>query len=150
MTFPLSAGDEPSADQLNETADQVAVLSAKVTATISTSQTTASTSFVDLATSGPAQTVTVGPSGCVEVVLTGNLSNSAGNYAVMGVAVSGATTAAASDVTSLQHFGTSPRRGSYVALMTGLTPGSTTFTAKYRVTGGTGTFVDRNIIVKPY
>jgi hypothetical protein len=33
--------------------------------------------------------------------------------------------------------------------VTGLTPGSTTFTAKYDVTGGTGTFANRSIVVVP-
>jgi hypothetical protein len=36
-----------------------------------------------------------------------------------------------------------------VALHTDLTPGSNTFTAKYRVASGTGTFLSRRIVVFP-
>jgi hypothetical protein len=151
VTISIPAGARLLESLIGQVVDALNKLLAAdpVTALVATSQTTTSTSYVDLTTAGPAQTVTVGASGIVEVVLTGNLSNSGSNYSVMGVALSGANTAAASDVTSLQHFGTAPHRGSYVAVLTGLTPGSTTFTAKYRVTGGTGTFVDRAIIVRP-
>ena len=144
----LPPGIPPGGLEIEEIVDQIAALSNAVTATIATSQTTASTSYVDLATVGPAQTVTVRPSGLVKVTLTGNLSNSGANYSVMGVTLSGANVVAAVDTTSLQHFSTAPHRGSYTALITGLTAGVTTFTAQYRVTGGTGTFVDRNIIVE--
>jgi hypothetical protein len=74
----------------------------------------------------------------------------------MGFAVSGATTLAASDAQSLVAGilggGGAPRpdmQGSATYLVTGLTAGSNTFTAKYRVDGSTGTFANRNIIVIP-
>ena len=40
-------------------------------------------------------------------------------------------------------------QGSATIYVTGLTAGSTTFTAKYDVTTGTGTFVNRTIIIVP-
>jgi hypothetical protein len=40
-------------------------------------------------------------------------------------------------------------RASATSVITGLTPGSNTFTAKYRITGGTGTWRDRDIVVIP-
>jgi hypothetical protein len=40
-------------------------------------------------------------------------------------------------------------QGSGTYLVTGLTPGPTTFTAKYRVTSGQGTFAMRSIVVVP-
>ena len=40
-------------------------------------------------------------------------------------------------------------QASYTDLLTGLSAGSTTFTLKYRVTAGTGTFTNRTIAVIP-
>ena len=40
-------------------------------------------------------------------------------------------------------------QGSGTYLVSGLSPGSTTFTAKYRVTSGQGTFAMRSIVVVP-
>ncbi len=45
--------------------------------------------------------------------------------------------------------GSSAVQGSATFFVTGLTAGSNTFTAKYRVTGGTGTYLNRTIIVIP-
>jgi len=45
--------------------------------------------------------------------------------------------------------GTNFTRASATSVITGLTPGSNTFTAKYRITGGTGTWRDREIVVVP-
>jgi hypothetical protein len=74
----------------------------------------------------------------------------------MSFAVSGASTVAASDIRSLaREHGTSSSTGyiqaSAVYVVTGLTNGSNTFTAKYRVSGTTGTdaFANRSIIVVP-
>jgi hypothetical protein len=74
----------------------------------------------------------------------------------MGFAVSGATTVAASEAKSLafgQSGGITPptvtQQASATFLVSGLTAGANTFTAKYAVSGGTGTFVNRSIIVMP-
>ena len=114
---------------------------------------TTSTSFTDLATPGPAITKTTGTSALVAVY--GLVSNdTAGVSALMSYAVTGATSAAASDTRSVTYQPGSVAaarsiRASAVTLHTGLTAGSNTFTAKYRVTGGTGTFNNRRIAVLP-
>lgn len=119
------------------------------TTSVATSQTTTSTSYTDLATAGPAATVTIGANGLALVIITGKLFNSGVNDTFMGYAVSGANTVAATDTTAQVVNSTPGQRNSTMSLLTGLTPGSTTFTAKYRVAAGTGTFSDRNIIVIP-
>lgn len=118
---------------------------------VATSQGTATTSFTDLATVGPAVTVTIGANGLALVTIGGGLLNgTGGGYAIMSFAVSGATTQAATITYSIQNKNPSDDRMSGAFLLTGLTPGSTTFTAKYEaLVGGTATFVDRRIAVVP-
>lgn len=120
---------------------------------VATAQTTTSTSYADLATTGPAVTVTIGASGMAMVFINAKLDNNTGGYdSHMSFAISGATTLAADDKYGIQNvvFG-----AAYVTqqgaphLLTGLTPGSTTFTAKYRVGGNTGTFTFRHLSVIP-
>jgi hypothetical protein len=118
--------------------------------TVGTLQTTTSTTYTDLATVGPAVTVTTGPRalviwGCEASNGTSNVSS------YMGYAVSGATTVAAVDsvclkVTIASGAGIQASR----ALIQGLTAGSNTFTAKYRVDANTGTFSQRTINVVPF
>ena len=120
---------------------------ASATNTVSSYQTTTSTSFTDLSTSGPAVTVTTGTKALV--ILTAYIATDGGSAAAdMTYAVSGATTIAANDAVALSS---SPAifRGSAVNLVTGLTAGSNTFTAKYRKQGGSGSgaFANREIIV---
>jgi len=121
------------------------------TATVATSQTTASTSYADLSTVGPAVTVTTGTKALVTVSsFITNTSSGPLNYA--SFAVSSATTRAASDAEAVilqTTGGSSPQmRASATTLVTGLTAGSNTFTMKYRVEFGTGTFKDRSVIVQ--
>lgn len=123
-------------------------------ATIATSEGTTSATFTDLTTPGPAVTVTIGANGLALVTVSAELfNNTLGDYAVMGFAVSGASTIAAAVASSLYNkadVANNSWRGSYTTLVTGLTAGSTTFTAKYeRITGGTATFVNREISVVP-
>jgi len=115
-----------------------------------TSQTTTSSTFTDLATVGPAVTVTTGTKALVIVTaIIGN--DTSGQRAYMGFAVSGASSISAADKWSIALTST----GSYapeiqtsgVFLVTGLTAGSNTFTAKYRRSGGTGRFDLRQIAV---
>jgi hypothetical protein len=129
-----------------------ASIPANSSATVATSQTTTSTSYTDLATAGPAVTVTTGTKALV--IVTGRMvggSTSVETY--MSYAVSGATTIAASDtVALLLRQGQGPDgtdigiRASGVSVAT-LTAGSNTFTAKYKVTSGTQTFANREIFV---
>jgi hypothetical protein len=107
---------------------------------IATSQTTASLSYVDLATVGPVVTLTTGTEAIV--IFGGQYGDSGnlGNNGFMSVAVSGATTVAASD--TFAAFGDQSINIENLSsgfLFTGLTPGSNTFTAKYKKSGGTST-----------
>ena len=128
----------------------IALSIANDAATVATSQTTTSTSFTDLATAGPTVTVTTGTKVLVivSVYVSANGTPAARSY--MDFAISGATTRAASDTTAyLARTDTNGDiwgRASAANLLT-VTAGSNTFTAKYRVSAGTGTFVDRSIIV---
>lgn len=119
------------------------------TAGIGTNQTTTSTSYTDLSTSGPAVTVTTGTKALV-IVSSDIQNNTGGGTSFMSYAVSGATTISASDVTALawrQDSTTTSKIVASKASVVTLTAGSNTFTAKYRVSSGTGTWVDREIFV---
>jgi hypothetical protein len=120
-------------------------------ATVATDQTTTSTSYVDLATAGPAVTVTTGTK--VLVSVKASMANGAASTGqLMGVAVSGATTLAASDTyaAGYKYIATVNFQPVFAAtfLIEGLTAGSNTFTAKYRsATGDTVYFKERMISV---
>jgi hypothetical protein len=121
---------------------------------VDTSQTTASTSYVDLATVGPTVTVTTGTSALVvfgcQYTDTGNLSNDG----FMSIAVSGATTIAASDTWAAFGSQALPNLSTIVMgyVFTGLTPGSNVFTAKFKKSGGTSTATFQKrwlLVIKP-
>jgi hypothetical protein len=111
--------------------------------------TTESATYIDLSAFGPAVTVTVPSSGNVLVTLTAFMSNTANAGGYMGFQVE---TTEATDATSLHFEGTSAGQGfqgSATYVVSGLTPGSHTFTAKYRASAGVETFANRTIIVIP-
>ena len=123
------------------------------TATVATNQNTNSTTYTDLATAGPAVTVTTGTKALVIVTSQINASNA--SIAYMSYAVSGATTIAANDAVALwkeNDNGSAVNesiRASCVSQVT-LTAGSNTFTAKYRHSaggGGLAVFRERDILV---
>lgn len=119
-------------------------------AAVATSQSTASASYTDLATVGPAVSVTTTDTALV--IITAQITgSSSSNPAFMAFAVSGASTVAAADGQSVMStFSTAMTVGA-AYLVTGLTAGVNTFTAKYRVAAGTGgTWVNRTITVIPY
>lgn len=121
-----------------------------VTDTVSTVETTTSLTYDDLATVGPSVTLLTGTR--ATVFLNVQLSNNtAGDSARMAFEVSGDSSIAASDDTCIQQSSGTNNSSARVGICvsrTGLTPGTNTFTAMYRVSGGgTGTFNDRNIIV---
>jgi hypothetical protein len=117
-------------------------------ATVATSQTRTATSYGDLATVGPAVTVTVGANGIVLLHLQAVTNNSA-NTGFMGFVASGANTIAAADTKTIRNTATVDVSAAKLFILTGLTPGVTTFTAKYKVSGGTGTWYDRFIAAIP-
>lgn len=118
------------------------------TAAISTSQTTTSVTYADLGTIGPSVTITTGPAAIVwcSSFLQNNTSGASSH---VSFDVTGATAIAASDVEAIR-FNASAVNDFMRAGITSkvvLTPGSNTFTMKYRVSGGTGTFANRSITV---
>lgn len=121
------------------------------TARVDTGESTASTTYAALTTPGPAVTVTTGTAALA--FLTATISNStSGATANASIAVSGATTLAASDndVLRIQGGGTTDvQRCTSLVSFTALTAGSNTFTVQYRVVSGTGTYSTRVITVVP-
>lgn len=125
-------------------------------ATIATAETTASTSFTDLATVGPQVTVRIGKSGCalVSIRTTGASNAASGQGWKAGINISGATTVAAADPYTIgvinQEVVNCGNILSGTFLITGLTPGLTTFKLQYVILGSaTGTFTNRLIAVEP-
>ena len=129
---------------------QAPAISTTAASTVSTTETTTSVTYTDLATVGPSVTITTGTS--VIIMFSSIIRNtiSSGNTGWVSVGVSGATTLSASDTNAFDAA--SPGSGfniagSRVLLLTGLTPGSNTFTLKYRVDGSTWAFENRTIAV---
>lgn len=117
---------------------------------VATSESTASTTYTDLATTTDSVTVEIGSNGAAFVFLSAYMGGSAstvGTY--MSFAVSGANTVAASDANSLSmQTPAGGIQGAGIMIpISGLTPGSTTFKAKYRTTANTSTFARRRITV---
>lgn len=122
---------------------------ASVGATVATSESTASATYVDLTTTTDTVTVTVGASGTVLVWLYANIYDNSGRGWV-SVDVSGANTIAASDSNGgvATAIGTTTLGTvSVPVLFTGLSAGSTTFKMKYRAGQYTPSFFNRRIIV---
>ena len=121
---------------------------APATSYVDTDQTTTSTSYVDL-TTVQSVTVTVGVNGLALATW------SAGIYTTvaakrMSVAVSGATTVAASDSYSIRNDGVAfIGTQSTAHLFTGLNAGSTTFTLQFKTSSGTANFFERRLTVTP-
>jgi hypothetical protein len=105
-------------------------------ATVATAQTTSSATYTDLATSGPAVTVTTGTKALVIVSSAMRDTGGTNNTGYMSYAVSGATTVAATDASAIAFVSTSTTAGNIfrfsAASVVTLTAGSNTFTAKYR------------------
>jgi hypothetical protein len=153
-------------DNLNETAPAKASAAGRLIVTtgansiaerlvdgnnVFTSETTGTTSYTDLATVGPS--VPGAPTGDRAIVfITAEMSNNTlGSSCFAGVDVSGASTIAANDTACLKYESSAAndriRATAAVHFDGSLTPGTHTFTLKYKVDGGTGTFLNRNICV---
>lgn len=120
-------------------------------ATVSAFESTTSTSYTNLATSGPAVTVTTGTKALV--IVSAKIVNSTNNNSLqawMSYGVTGATTTSASDTWALAVSGIQAiayQMKMSLASVATLTAGSNVFTAKYRATSGTSEFGDRSITV---
>ncbi len=139
----------PSGTKLN--------LSGSMTGSVATAESTTSGSYTNLATAGPAVTTTINASGLALVYIECKIGVSTGIVPQMSVEVSGATTLAAGFTSNggaplinpTSDGVVNPSAGK-MALVTGLTPGSNTFTSKYTSGGGaTCFFSSRKIIVIP-
>ena len=109
-----------------------------------TSQSTSSNSYTNLATSGPAITLTVPPSGRVLVSVTSGMTGGTGSTSCfMSFVVSGGSALAASDARALILTNNNLQQAS-ASFIVALTPStSATFTAQYRASASTCTFVSR-------
>jgi hypothetical protein len=116
-------------------------------AVIATSETTANTAYVDLATVGPSVTVTTGPLAMVFTTCT--MSNSGANDTRTSFDITGATTSAPTDSRGITAGAGNNIRATCAHLMA-LTPGSNVFKQMYRVSAGTGTFSQRNQTVMAF
>lgn len=150
-------------DNLNETAPAKATTASRIIVTtgansvteravirdtIGTAESTASTSYTDLTTVGPTLTATTGAN--VLVFWTATMQTNTANAACfMSFDISGATTQASNDTWSLTvrptTTGVNEKYGAVYYFP--VTAGSNTFTAKYKVSAGTGTFTNRMIFI---
>lgn len=120
-------------------------------ASVATSETTTSGEWVDLATPGPATTLTTGSRAMVFMSCrTSNTSTAGGNNITFEL--SGATEREPQFSTSGRFDGITASNDmaySMLDFITTLTPGENTFTMKYRRGSGTATFAHRQICVWP-
>jgi hypothetical protein len=97
---------------------------------------TTSTVYVDLTTVGPSTTLVVPPSGRVLLsVATGEVANAGSTSCLMSYEATGANTLVASDANAVILGGVTRQRASALSVLSGLTPGSTTFTAQCKAQG---------------
>lgn len=119
--------------------------------TVTTSQTTASTSYANLSTVGP--TITTATGSTAMIWFAAHMSNNTVDFQThASVAVSGATNIPASDLWQIRIDGHPANEGGRVASFHwfhNLRAGNNTFTVKYKVGGGTGTFSNRHLAVMP-
>lgn len=168
-TFSAAQFNQYVRDNLNETAPAKATAAGQFfvstaanaiaarscgSATVATAEATTSTSYADIpaGTVGPAVTVTTGTSAWV-AIKTGLENNTINVGTFMGFAISGATSVAASDAFAVNIAGVAAANRLRIGAafrVTGLTAGSNTFTAKYKVVSNTGTFVQRDLAVMPF
>lgn len=122
-----------------------------VSARTDASGTTTSTSFTATLSGSPGTnpSVTLATGTTVLISLACEIFNSnAGSGSIASVAVSGATTLAATDANGPSNAITTAVGTSRTYVLSGLTAGTNTFTMQYRVGGNTGTFRYRAITVQ--
>lgn len=123
----------------------------RLTADVTTSQSSSSTSYVDLATTGPAVTcdLVAGQSVLVAVSCRSSVSPTSTTFqAQMSFAVSGVESLTASDANAAENTNTASLTVSRSTVYTAAVTGSHTFTSKYRVINATtGTWLNRRIVV---
>lgn len=118
---------------------------------VSTTETTASTSFVDLGTSGPSVTLFTGRYALV-AISAAIRNGSETSLAHINYYVSGATEQSHQEQSELKLGGnaagtTHPSRSMTVSWCTNLNPGVNTFTLQYKVSADDGVFFYRRLTV---
>jgi hypothetical protein len=117
--------------------------------TVSGGQTTTSTSYTNLSTTGPSVSITTGTRALVMISCLME-TNSTNTAAMASFDVTGASSISADDDWSIWIDGltaNNPLRKGNSHLLTNLTPGTNIFTMKYRVGSNTGRFNERTIVV---
>jgi hypothetical protein len=139
--------DGTGLDDLAVTKDKIDFSSFDIAAASGVVTTTTSGPFVS---AGISVTLTVRTR--VKVHISGGMYNSvSGNDTRLSFALSGANTLAANISRAIQTSGSTGWVIGRTIVLTGLTPGVTTFTLMKSVSAGTGTyFADPAIIVEPY
>lgn len=121
-------------------------------AEVAASESTTSTSYADLESIGPSVTVTSGVRALI--IMKASISNSVvNNQSFISYAISGSTTQSATDTLSLTTDGVTEDKTHsrcMILMQEDLTPGEMTYTMKYKVNSGIGTFSDRFIGVWPF
>jgi hypothetical protein len=123
-------------------------------ATITTGESTTSTAYTDLATIGPTVTRKCPASGLMRYEIAARSFNStAGQTNLMSVEIvrvsDGSVLRAAGDEFSATVTPSGITSSSFSSIVAGVVGADYRFRAKYRVSGGTGTWVDRALIVTP-
>lgn len=121
-------------------------------ADVTTSETTTSTSYTDLATPGPAVSVALraGQKCLILIKASTSVSVEGATAALISFATSGAETIAAVDADGLENGNARFTPTTCMAIFTATAGGTYTFTMKYKVIGAiTGTFKLRRIIAIP-
>lgn len=125
-------------------------LSAGGGAEVATTQTTASTSYTDLATTGPTVAITLASARTVLVFVKAVVFQASTTDDVfMSFTASGATTLAADNNRAMRHNGSGTAEGYSAVAVVACNAGTTTFTARYRVDGGSGSWTARVLAVVP-
>ena len=121
---------------------------------VAPSAVTQSLTYADLTTVGPTVTLTIPASGRVLVSVTSGMTGSSGAVSCfMSFAGAGANNITGVDANAITLASGTLQRASASSVLSGLSPGSTTFTGKYKREGGgssaTCTFVNRSIMAIP-
>jgi hypothetical protein len=123
-------------------------------ADVATQEATTSTSYTDLATSGPAvASLTLTNGQVCLVILSARMWNTLQDWSFVSFAVSGATALAASDANAVQSHKEVNYRDTQTraTVFTATAAGAHTFTMKYKCgASGSAVFSDRRIIVKKF
>jgi hypothetical protein len=141
-----SPGSHFAATGVNSVAERILVSDF-----ITNTNSTTSTSYVNLAVTGPTVTTTCGAKALV-MATAGMFNNLANAESFASVDVTGATTSPPDDVRALRLTSATVNAQAMMSwcYVYAMTAGSSTFTLKYHVSSSTSWFFDRRISVVPF